>query len=115
MGRHKPGGSAGGAHHLADGVNCEKSYARPRHLGHRAFDGFGDVVELEIEENIFALRQKLAHKLHACRGIKLHADLVEVGLRAEARHQAARFFGGFHVEGYDDAILGHIGLKLSSL
>jgi len=34
-----------------------------------------DVVELQIEENVFALPQQLADEIHAGGGVEFHADL----------------------------------------
>ena len=56
-------------------------------------DRIADVVQLEIDENLFALADQLAGKFKASGKAKLVADLVKRDGVVELRDQAARCFG----------------------
>ncbi len=49
-----------------------------RHLRHGALDGFGNVVELQIEEDVLALVDQFADELHSGGGVEFQPDFVEV-------------------------------------
>ena len=69
-----------------------------------AGDGFGNVVELEIEEHLLAVLHQAANQVHAGGGVQLEADLVEVDARADSLDESACGRRGFHVERDDDGV-----------
>ena len=89
-------------------MNGQEAHAGLRHLRHGSLDRLGNIVELEVEEDVFALCLKVSDDLHAGSSIQFHADFVEVHAHAELRDQGARFGGGFDIECDDDGVVSHI-------
>jgi hypothetical protein len=58
---------------------------RFRHLSYSAPDGFGNVVKLEVEEHLFALRLQLADHFHSGGRVEFHTYLIEADVAAQAR------------------------------
>ena len=83
-------------------MHGEKADAAARHLRHGPLDGFADVVELHVQENVLALRDQLIDELHAGGGVQLHADFVKIDVRAQAPDQRAGFVGRGDIQRHDD-------------
>ena len=96
------------AHHRSHRVHGEEADTGARHLRHGPLHGFGNVVELQVEENVFAQPLQLAHEIHAGGGVEFHADFVEIDAVAKPRHQRARFRGRFHIQCDDNRVRFHI-------
>src|ERR1019366_3751309 len=79
--------------------------------GHRAPDGFADIVILHVEEDALAAVDEAAHVIHAGRRIKLHADFIEAGAVAESGDERVCIVGRIVIEGDDDGIVwGHLSM-----
>src|SRR5581483_209013 len=98
----------GRAHYRADRVDRQKSHSRLRHEGNSPLHGFGDVVELEIQEDLLALVGQFVNEVQAGGRVEIQPDLVEIGSRAETRHNGTRFIGRIHVERDDYGVMGHM-------
>ena len=99
-----------GAHHgvRTCGVEVDHVHIEGGEHGHRFFHGVGDVVQLEIEEDLVAARLDLAHDRGALGVEKLHADLHERLLAGEAVEKRERFFLAVKVQ-RNDNVLTHGG------
>src|SRR6185436_9005721 len=88
----------------ARGMDIEHEDAEPHRLPRRPLHGIGNVVELEIEED---LATALAHGLHGGRaegGEELGADLEAGDLAGEGVDEGHRAIDGIHVEGHDQTV-----------
>jgi hypothetical protein len=83
-------------------VQCE--HADPRQAGcgcHRASHGIGDIVKLEIEEDIGAKARKLFNGLRAFGCEELFADLEKASYASKLPRQGAGRPQAVHIEGND--------------
>ncbi len=95
----------GGAHRLRIAVDGEEMHAEPCHLGRRTLDRVGDVVQLEVEEDLLArLHEPLGDGEATPAVNELHADLVEADGIAEPVDERQGLVGARHVERGDQAI-----------
>jgi hypothetical protein len=94
LGHHLPPARSVDGHHL-DAV----LEGRPDRSGH----GVGDVVELEVEEDILAQGLELAEERRALGREELQPDLERPGVLEPADEGDALLLG-LHVEGDDDAV-----------
>ena len=97
----------GRAHHgpASRGMDIEHEDAEPHRFPRRPLHGIGNVVELEIEEDLTAT---LAHRFHGGRaegGEELGADLEAGDLAGEGIDESHRAIDGIHVEGHDQTVL----------
>ena len=85
-------------------MNRQQFHACYRHLHGGAFDGLGNVVELEVEEDVFTLVDQLSYERHAFSCVEFHADLVKADTLSTSFDDGTRFGGGGHIERDDDRI-----------
>ena len=99
-----------GAHHGARtcGVEVDHIHIEGGEHGHRFFHGVGDVVQLEIEEDLVAARLDLAHDGRAFGVEELHADLHEGLFAGEAVEKREGLFLAVKIQ-RDDNVLTHGG------
>ena len=102
-----------GAHHGARtcGVEVDHIHIEGGEHGHRLFHGVGNVVQLEIEEDLVAARLDLAHDGRAFGVEELHADLHIRPLVSEAVEKGQRALPGRKVAG-DYYVFSHCLLLL---
>ena len=86
----------------------QEAHARARHLRDGAFDSFADIVELQVEKDVFAEREQLTDEVHTGGGVEFHAHFVEARGRTDAIDESAGFGGGFDVECDDDGVMGQV-------
>ena len=79
------------------------------HARHRARNRLGNIVELEVEEDLAAVGEQPADEIHAGGGVQFQADLVEVDARPDSGDEGAGVGGGFHVERDDDGVVHGFG------
>ena len=60
-------------------------------------DGFADVVELQVEEDLLAFANQLANKVHAGGGVEFHTDFIKAARAAEVFDEIAGLRGIFDV------------------
>ena len=78
--------------------------------GHGLFDGVGDVVQLEIEEDLVASGLDLADDGRALGVEQLHADLHERLFAGETVEKRERFLLAVKVQGDDDVFTHDVRL-----
>src|SRR5579875_411739 len=88
-------------------VDGEKFEAGAGDLADGAADGFADIVELHIEEDLLAAGAEFTGEGHTGGGVEFHADFVEANAVAEAFDQGKGFAGGLEIEGDDDGVVSH--------
>ena len=79
-----------GAHRLRIGVDGEECRAELRRLRGRPLDGVGNVMQLEVEKDLFARRRELGDERQAAAIGELHADLIECRAVADPLDEASR-------------------------
>ena len=82
----------------------EKCRAKPRDLRHCAFDGVGDVVQLEVEEDLFAGGGEPRDKFESAAIGELHPDLVKSDAIADFIDQLLGLRDIGHIEGDDQPL-----------
>ena len=99
-----------GAHHGARtrGVEVDHVHIEGGEHGHRFFHGVGDIVQLEIEEDLMAARLDLAHDGRAFSVEELHADLHKGLFAGEAVKKCEGLFLAVKIQ-CDDNVLTHGG------
>ena len=99
-----------GAHHGARtcGVEVDHIHIEGGEHGHRFFHGVGNVVQLEIEEDLVAARLDLAHDGRAFGVEELHADLHKGLFAGEAVEKREGLFLAVKIQ-RDDNVLTHGG------
>ena len=99
---------AGGGHHLASAGGVQREHAdRERSERLDSFgDGVGDVVELEIEENVEALVGDGAHVVGTVGSEHLEADLHPAHRAAELAKEGRGGFARGDIEG-ENQVAGH--------
>ena len=101
-------GRGRGAHHLA----ATRGVQREHLDGERAEgldglgDGVGDVVQLQVEEDVEAQVGDLAHVVRPVGGEHLEAELHPAEIAAQLAENGRGFFTRWNVEGQDQ-ITGH--------
>ena len=85
-------------------MHGQKRRAEVRDLRGGALHRVGDVMQLEIEEDLLARAAQLAHQIEPAAVNELHADLVEADRIAEPLHHGARLSRVGEVEGDDEAV-----------
>ena len=71
-----------------------------------ALDGVGDVMQLEVDENLLAVRGQPFGERQAAGVCQFHADLVEGHAVAKPRDHCFRFAQRWQVERDDQAVAG---------
>ena len=106
-----------GGHHggSACGVDGEEGGSGLRDGVDGGGYGVGDVVELEVEEDVEAAIAELFDDLVASGIVELHADLEPLAGLFERVHEPESLGGGRVVEGHDEAIFWSCGEHRSSL
>ena len=99
-----------GAHHGARtrGVEVDHVHIEGGEHGHRFFHGVGDIVQLEIEEDLMAARLDLAHDGRAFGVEELHANLHKGLFAGEAIKKCEGLFLAVKIQ-CDDNVLTHGG------
>src|SRR5260370_41778582 len=95
------------AHQGAARVDRQEPDARGRHLRQGSLHRFADVVQLQIEKNLLAIRDQVAHERHSLGRVQLQTYFVEVDGAAEPRDESAGLLGVLEVERNNDRIAGH--------
>jgi hypothetical protein len=95
-----------GLHHglAAQRVHGQERDAEPAGRAHRARDRVGDVVVLEVEEDLLAAGGQLADEARPGRGEELAADLEHAHTARERVHEGAGVGLAGHVERHDHAL-----------
>ena len=88
-------------------MNRQERSADPRDGADALLDGIADVVQLEVDENLFALANELPGKFETARISELVADLVECPGISDPSHKSARFIDGGEIEA-DDELVAHV-------
>ncbi len=96
----------GGSQHLATarGVHGEHADAQLGGLADGCGDGGGDVVILEVEEDLPAGADEIADYLRAFGGIELHPDFVAEGGIAHGRHDLVGGGRGRYIQSNDQTL-----------
>ena len=79
--------------HMRTELTCDSHGARNRS---------GNLVQLQIEEDVLALIDQRARKLRPGSGERLDSDLVVIRGRAQCVNQCECFFAGVDIERNDD-------------
>ena len=87
-------------------MHCEQGSAGTCDGADGPGDGVGDVVQLEVEEDLEALFAEGFDKSIACGVVELHADLEPTAGALKTGYQVEGLLGVANVEGYGQAVLG---------
>ena len=92
------------AHRLRIGVDGEEPRAQFGRLRGRPLDGVGNVVQLEVEKDLFARRSQFGDERQAAAIGELHPNLIEDHAVADPLDEPSRVADVGHVEGDDQSI-----------
>ena len=99
----------GGHHGLRPcGVEVHDVHIQRGQGGHGLFHGVGDVVELQVEENLMTASADIPHHLRPLGVEKLHTDLDKGLFAGKAIQKSQRLFLAVEIQ-CDDNVLTHGG------
>jgi len=96
-------------------MHRQEAHAGISHSCNRARDRFRDVVELQVEKNLVAVREQTADKIHTGGRVQLEPYLVKVDARSDATDERAGIGGGLYIERDNDRVVHGFGCHITRI